>query len=248
MRVRALLLGFVAIVVVAGAGCTPPPPAGTLNAVAIDAGASHTCAVVDDGTISCWGRADLGQLGNGSFLYTSAVPLTVTGLTDAVAIAAGWSHSCALLDDGTARCWGRNDLGQLGNGHRTNSNVPVTVTGLTDAVAITAGGNHTCALLDDGTARCWGYNDYGQLGNGTTTNSTRAGDRDRAHRRRRHHRRRQALVCAARRRHRPLLGRNESGQLGNGTTTDSNVPVTVSGLTDAVAITAGARPLVRGAR
>jgi alpha-tubulin suppressor-like RCC1 family protein len=75
-----------------------------------------------------------------------------------------------LLSDGTAKCWGYNYHGQLGDGTNTNRYTPVSVSGLTNAVAIAAGGDHTCALLSDGTAKCWGYNYHGQLGDGTNTN------------------------------------------------------------------------------
>ena len=291
MRVRTLFAGLVAVVVVAGAACTPPPPAGTLDAVAIDAGNSHTCAVIDDGTISCWGNNYSRQLGPGS-LSDSSVPVTVTGLSGAAAISAGSSHSCALIDDDTARCWGGNNNGQLGNGTflfpsavpvtvtglsgavvittggahscaliddgtarcwgygttRVSSatapapfiwTVPVTVAGLSGAVAIDAGGRHSCAVLVDGTARCWGYNVHGQLGDGTVTSSslpvTVTGLSG-------------AVAIDAASDHSCALlddgtarcwGYNNHGQLGDGTTTDSRVPVEVSGLSGAVAITAG---------
>ena len=88
-------------------------------------------------------------------------------------IAAGASHTCALISDGTVTCWGYNRVGQLGDGSTTNSNVPVAVTGgalanktVTD---ITAGAYHTCALISDGTVTCWGNNSDGQLGDGSTT-------------------------------------------------------------------------------
>jgi hypothetical protein len=84
-------------------------------------------------------------------------------------IAAGGGHTCALLSNGTARCWAYNTYGELGDGTTTQRTTPVTVSGLSNAVAITAGGGHTCALLGDGTARCWGNNGNGQLGDGTTT-------------------------------------------------------------------------------
>ena len=74
-----------------------------------------------------------------------------------------------MLSDGTARCWGSNVSGQLGDGTTTESHTPVAVSGLADAVAIATGHHHTCALLGDGTARCWGWNGHGQLGDSTTT-------------------------------------------------------------------------------
>src|SRR6266850_614574 len=77
-------------------------------------------------------------------------------------------HACHVVNDGTVRCWGNNDFGQLGDGTTSDRLIPVTVSRLTDAVAIAAGGAHTCALLADGTARCWGFNGSGELGDGTT--------------------------------------------------------------------------------
>jgi alpha-tubulin suppressor-like RCC1 family protein len=131
---------------------------------------AHSCAVLTDGTVQCWGYNYYGQLGNGTKgnLAHSAVPVTVSGITSAAAVSVGDGHTCALLTGGTVQCWGRNDHCELGNGTMVDSSVPVTVTGVANATAVSTGGLHTCALLTDGTIQCWGYNWNGQLGNGTT--------------------------------------------------------------------------------
>ena len=87
---------------------------------------------------------------------------------EGASIALGGDYSCALLADGTMKCWGSNDYGQLGDGTTTNSTIPVEVSGITTATSIAMGRVHSCALLTDGTVKCWGLNDYGQLGDGTT--------------------------------------------------------------------------------
>ena len=145
---------------------TPVTVSGINTAVAVSAGGGHTCAALADGTLRCWGSNYSGQLGNGMVGINSSTPVTVSGITTAVAVSAGSTHTCAALADGTLRCWGRNEFGQLGNGTTINSSVPVTVSGITTAVAVVAGYDHTCAALADGTLRCWGRNEFGQLGNG----------------------------------------------------------------------------------
>ena len=148
------------------------------TAVAISSGDSHTCAVLDDGSVSCWGYNGDGQLGDGTTANRSTPTPTSslgTGRT-AVAISSGWLHTCAVLDDGSVTCWGLNIAGQLGDGTTTNRTTPTQTSSLGSgrtAVAISSGSSwFTCVILDDGSVSCWGYNIYNQLGDGTTTSRT----------------------------------------------------------------------------
>ncbi len=127
----------------------------------------HGCALVADGTARCWGRNQEGQLGNGAKDVAANPLVVVPGLAFQTAIEGGGEHSCALGADGTAKCWGLNDDGQIGdNSSGTDRVNPTTVSGLVNAKQLALGEAHTCALLADGTVRCWGKNANGQIGNG----------------------------------------------------------------------------------
>jgi len=135
----------------------PVAVTGVTGAVAISVGDIHSCAVIKDGTARCWGDNYAGELGTGAWGGPQLTPVTVTDLRSAVAITSGANHTCALIRDGTARCWGSSYFGQLGDGHSyDNYPSPRKVVGLTRAVAISAGGDDTCALLDNRTVSCWG--------------------------------------------------------------------------------------------
>lgn len=101
-----------------------------LNGVSTAAlGNSHTCALTQDNNVLCWGDNTRGQLGNGSPSSQSLSPVPISGLSGVRDIAAGWNHVCAILIDGTMRCWGDNTNGQLGNDSVASSTVPVRVIG-----------------------------------------------------------------------------------------------------------------------
>jgi alpha-tubulin suppressor-like RCC1 family protein len=131
----------------------------------ISAGLQHSCALLDSGGVRCWGDNAPGQLGDGTNA-DSNVPVTPTGITNAIDMSTGRDHTCAVLTDQTVRCWGRGTGGQLGQAVFSGSASPVTVLGLSAVVDIELGRDHSCALLEDGTARCWGDNGTGRLGNG----------------------------------------------------------------------------------
>src|SRR5213593_484201 len=169
---------------------------------------------------------------------------TATGVRGATAVHVGAFHSCALLQDGTVRCWGANESGQLGDGTVTNASTPVTVARIAGAAAISGGGFHTCARFPDGTLQCWGRNNAGQLGpavtgersltpmpvTGVTASAVRAGG---------------FHTCALPGDGTVLCwGQNDLGQLGNGTVSPTvnapnPAPASVSGITTAVAVAAG---------
>ena len=160
---------------------TPAFPS-NVHTVEVATGYMHTCSIspargqdIDDSSVYCWGRNWNGQLGHGDYI-DDPLPDTVSLPQGSVptSIVSGYSHSCTLLSDGEAMCWGNNDAGQLGTISLLNESSPasVRITPSASSIAqIVAGGNSTCALMDDGSVRCWGGNSKGELGDGTTTSS-----------------------------------------------------------------------------
>ena len=223
-----------------GAGRSRPGVVPGLSGVAgMAAGGVHTCAALTDGTARCWGWNGGGQLGDGTTMQRTA-PVAVIDLTGVAAVTAGGgSHSCARVTDGTARCWGANFSGQIGDSTTMDRTTPTTVTNLAAATAVDAGLHHTCAVVTGGSAKCWGNNIAGQLGDGTVMYRSVpvtpmslsgvagivTGD---------------SHTCAW------LMdgtvrcwGGNGSGQLGDGSTMTRYTPVTVTGLANVVGMAAG---------
>lgn len=153
---------------------TPVDVSGLGSAVAmLGAGHYHSCAMLVSGAIRCWGNNYYGQLGIGIDISRELTPVPVPALASTVqSIQLGRQHSCAVLSNGLARCWGDNRSGQLGIGEVSQPTfrlTPVDVLGLSSGVqSIAAGADHTCARTTAGSVQCWGSNGHGQLGDGST--------------------------------------------------------------------------------
>jgi len=153
----------------------------------IATGEEFSCAILDDDSLKCWGRSDSGQLGQGDTNSLGdganemgdnlvAISLGVGRTVDQVAT--GAKHTCALLDDGSVKCFGNNGFGQLGQGSTSNLGDGANEMGANllaidlgtgrTATQIAVGDYHTCVLLDNDAVKCFGLNASGQLGQENT--------------------------------------------------------------------------------
>jgi alpha-tubulin suppressor-like RCC1 family protein len=192
-----------------------------------------TVALLSDGTLMTCGANGWGQLGNGT-TGNKTVPTEVSNLTGVADISVSSNYATvAILNNGTAKAWGYNTSGQLGDGAIVSKYVPTEVSGLTDVKQIVTANNYTAAVLNDGIVKMWGYNVYGQLGDGTTTNRgvpTAVSGLNNM----------KQLVCGNNYSVAALLndgtimtwGYNAYGQLGDGTTANKYVPTAVPNLTN----------------
>lgn len=221
-------------------GPTPVQGLDGLKVRELALGAAHTCALLDDGIVKCWGFNSAGQLGRPTGYSSDFVldPQTSTPLRGVLSVIAGHYHTCARMEDHSLRCWGLDTEGQLGDGKKENRWQAKPVEGVGGVIAAVAGVNHTCAFLH-GSVLCWGDNYYGQVGDGTMEDRLTPivvptmGD---------------VVSLAAGRNHTCALlshnevrcwGENQFGQRGNGTTTLTMSPTPVSGLIGVKGLAAG---------
>ncbi len=154
--------------------------------IQIATGLSHTCILLQNGNVKCWGENRHGQLGIGKSTNLGVIQGSMSKLQNiafgtnrhAIFLDAGKNHTCVILDNGNAKCWGQNESGQLGLGDTANRGIQASDMGDNlpeiefgqKIKQIALGGSHTCTLLEDGAVKCWGQNESGQLGLGNTEN------------------------------------------------------------------------------
>jgi hypothetical protein len=138
----------------------PIEVAGARDFVEVAAGWNFSCGRKKGGTVWCWGGNARGEMGDPNLPEYANPPTAVKGVRNATSLAAGLSHTCAVIQDGTARCWGWNPGGHLGGAaggkHAGDKSPPVTVAGLRDATQLALGNAFSCALKKDTSVSCWG--------------------------------------------------------------------------------------------
>jgi alpha-tubulin suppressor-like RCC1 family protein len=160
------------------------------TAAAVVVGETNVCALLDNGQVKCWGFNGDGELGIGNVTDHGGGPNQMgdnlpavdlgTGRT-ATQIAIGFgSHICALLDNRSAKCWGANGVGQLGQGSMATKGdnagemgdnlPPINLPSSLLVSGIAAASSSSCALLSSGQVKCWGINSEGELGLGDNLN------------------------------------------------------------------------------
>jgi cysteine-rich repeat protein len=142
------------------------------TATALALGADHSCALLDDLSVACWGNDASGQLGDGAAGTDNGVPTLVPGLSGLVQIAAGGDNTCARDSVGAVRCWGENGDGQIGDGTTTDRASPTPVTLPAAAADIAVRNGLVCALLTNDEVWCWGQSSDFKTGGGAITDQT----------------------------------------------------------------------------
>jgi alpha-tubulin suppressor-like RCC1 family protein len=153
----------------------PTAVAGLASTVTkISASFRHTCAVLGNGSVQCWGLNSQYPLGTGDFAIrsTATTPSNLRAGVSVVDVATGSDHTCLVYQDGMVQCVGQNEVGQMGQGTTSLSQITFVTVPLSAATAIAAGDDFTCAVVNLQTGvSCWGKGTSGQLGNGQFANS-----------------------------------------------------------------------------
>jgi alpha-tubulin suppressor-like RCC1 family protein len=127
---------------------------------AVRSGYGFVCVLEQDETVRCHGLYSVHE-------SVARVDGPVPSLRSVASLSSGFEHSCAVTHAGRVYCWGRNNIGQLGDGTTTYSVEAHEVVNLNDVVQVSCGREHSCALTSDGSVYCWGSNAKGELGDGT---------------------------------------------------------------------------------
>jgi cysteine-rich repeat protein len=155
----------------------------------VDAGGKHVCAILDNASLKCFGDNAYGQLGQGSTenlgdetgeMGNDLAAVDLGTNRTALHVALGEDFSCAILDDDTLKCFGRNDAGQLGQANTLSlgdgaNEMGTNLTAISlgtgrSANKVATGAKHVCVILDNATLKCFGDNSHGQLGQGNSNN------------------------------------------------------------------------------
>jgi len=197
------------------------------NIAYISAGGTHAMAIDKDGNLLGWGRNDFGQVSEAVLPSPRHFHRGIKIMENVTSVSAGWSHTAAIMEDGSLWSWGQNGSGQLGNGEQSELDTPnpTPVRIMDGVIAVSAGDAHTMAITEDGRLWAWGDNSFGQLGDGTTENRLApvfiTND---------------IIYVSAGSSHTLVVssdgglwawGSNSHGQLGDGTTKDRHSPVRV---------------------
>jgi alpha-tubulin suppressor-like RCC1 family protein len=143
-------------------------------AIAIESDHTFTCAILNNGSVMCWGANAYGQIGSvssGGDLLKPTHVANMPGTT--VSVSTGVDHSCTLLSNNSVNCLGRNNVNQHGNGTTGGSSAYTSPFALNQTkLMLDGGGDATCALIDNGSMYCWGRNAQGNIGDGTTNTAS----------------------------------------------------------------------------
>lgn len=166
---RCLLISALFLIACGGATPDAASPNGTANSAnadsksastdpnavtQMDCGDFHNCARMGDGHVSCWGRNEDGELGDGGNSENASTPKKLEGMSDVAQVAVGSNFSCARFTSGKVSCWGSGKI--LGDGRDVTKQKPTEIPGLANVVDLQAGGYVVCALTSGGGAKCWG--------------------------------------------------------------------------------------------